>query len=305
MIYKYLGIDDKTEKARISFLQNGLFRFTQPKELNDPKEAKPKFYINEYSPKDIILARYQLQHTNPMQANIGLSDEDLILNCLKPLLNRIIDTSPNLVKRHGYNSIEEYDLAQLTKTYGAFEKKVNLEVGVFSLTTDNKNSVMWSSYCENYKGIVVGFSEELIDLPQYISSEVFYDLEKIGLEVSLNYGQTRFNGKIIKENDKTPIIISDELIKSFLFHKESQWDYEKEYRLISKLNSASKKADNIYLEKIPFTFIKEIFLGSKMEHEEKEQIISIINSNKELNHIKISHQTINELTGEIEFSDTF
>jgi len=38
------------------FLENGLFRFTQPASLNDADDARPVILINKYAQEDLITA---------------------------------------------------------------------------------------------------------------------------------------------------------------------------------------------------------------------------------------------------------
>jgi hypothetical protein len=54
ILYKYIGLKDGA--VRTDFL-NGLFRFTQPNQLNDPHEVYPEISVNKYSPEDIEQGR--------------------------------------------------------------------------------------------------------------------------------------------------------------------------------------------------------------------------------------------------------
>jgi hypothetical protein len=54
--YKYLGLK-VNGTVRADFLTNGLFRFTQPNQLNDPFEVRPRFLMEAYAEEDIELAQ--------------------------------------------------------------------------------------------------------------------------------------------------------------------------------------------------------------------------------------------------------
>ncbi len=303
MYYKYFGVDKDTGTIRVSFLCDGLFRFTQPKYLNDPKEARPKFYIDKYSPKDLSRARMALMKELPGLFPFGkVSDKDAITFALNPFPSRRLgNICPHLIHQEGYKSMAEYDRIQLVNEYKIFNDQLNKEIGVFSLTQDNKNEVMWASYGNDYNGIVVEFSEDLRHLDNYISSEIDYNLDKVSFELSLNQGIIRFNGINVKKLENKCLTITDELISSFLFHKEKKWSYEKEFRLISKLKNAKKICGNVYLEKLPFHIFKAVYIGQNVKESERELILTQISKNKELSHIDIFIQTFNKLSGQIEF----
>ena len=302
MYFKYYGIDKNTGKIRISFLQDGLFRFTQPNQLKDPKEGRPKVFINEYSPKDIAFARCELLSNRYPSVDGHISDQDVIAFGLDLLpAKRWGDVFPHLVKQEGHKSMEEYDRSHLLKVYNNFQDQLNKEVGVFSLTKDNKNLVMWASYANKYNGIVIEFDERIIDLDDYICSEVIYDPEAKACEISLNKGIIRFNGLNVEHSSSVDFNITDSLIKSFLFHKEKIWNYEAEFRLISKLLNADKIYGDVYLNQIPFEIYRAVYIGSDVTSEDKESILSEIKSNKKLTHINVYEQYFNKISGDIEF----
>src|SRR5437867_2198102 len=56
VVYKYLGLD-ADGRARLAFLENELFRFTQPTLLNDPADCAPRFYADRFSPEDYAEAK--------------------------------------------------------------------------------------------------------------------------------------------------------------------------------------------------------------------------------------------------------
>lgn len=302
MYFKYSGFDRETNSVRVSFLKDGLFRFTQPKYLNDPKEGKPKFYFHKYSPKDIALARKELLKDSAFSFGNQLSDDEVINLALNPFPSlRFGDAFPHLVQQKGFSSMEEYDKSQLQKIFNNFHDKLNIEIGVFSLAKNKNNNVMWSSYCNGYNGLVVEFGQGIEGLPRFISKEVSYDPETIDFEISLNEGIVRFNGEKIDLISKDTPKITDSLIESFLFHKTRAWSYEEEFRLVSRLCDTNIAKGEIYLRNIPFELFRAIYIGCKVNSKDKENLLSIILNNRELQHINIYHQGFNELTGDIEF----
>jgi len=66
-LYKYIGL--KEGMVRTDFL-NGLFRFTQPNQLNDPHEVYPEILVNTYSPEDLERARDEAR-------KIGIPEDEI------------------------------------------------------------------------------------------------------------------------------------------------------------------------------------------------------------------------------------
>ena len=302
MYFKYSGNDKQTGKVRISFLSDGLFRFTQPRFLNDPKEGKPKIFVHEYSPKDIELAKRKLEDSNFIPFGGEINDEDVMTFGLNPFpARRMGDAFPHLLRQDGFSSMKEYDEAQLLSTYQKFDNQLNSEIGVISLTTDNKNQVMWSSYSNEYNGIVIGFSDEIKNSTKYISQCVEYDPDKIKFQISLNKGIVRFNGLNINKAQDNRFEVTNDILKSFLFHKEEKWEYEEEFRMVSWLRDANKNFGEVYLEKISFDLFQAVYIGNKVSKEERNKIFASLKNNDHLTHIKVYLQAFNKLTGDIEF----
>ena len=111
VLYKYLGLDQNS--ARITFLDDGLFRITQPRFLNDKhSESRLKPYFNEFSPADLDWARREHAKLQVLDNYIP-SDEDLIRLHLEPMLTRYIDAFPHMLsmidEQINFNSVDDYD----------------------------------------------------------------------------------------------------------------------------------------------------------------------------------------------------
>jgi hypothetical protein len=112
-------------------------------------------------------------------------------------------------------------------------EKIKDNIGIFSLSRNRSNLVMWSHYANNHKGYCVEFDltpEKFIKGENYdlIQSDVDYD-------APLNTAYNRNN------------------IKSFFSHKYTDWKYEEEVRFIS---------DKSGLHKFKEGSIKAIYLGA-------------------------------------------
>ena len=125
----------------------------------------------------------------------------------------------------------------------------------------NENNLMWSHYADNHKGICIEYSDDL--LQYFKSSNIFLG-----------------SGNVQYSIHPASISISEDIVtmaKKIFFKKQSEWRYEKEFRII--LNSSTE-----YFEINP-KFIKSVTIGSKCSYDVSSEIIRIC----ERNNIKIYH----------------
>ncbi len=246
-LYKYFSHDGLQR-----FLGNSKVRFTQPSRFNDPFEFLPAFHRNSLKK---IVRRYLESERETTFA--GLSDIEF-----KESVQRAISSQEVLdeVGRELYDDyINEWDEI----------------IGVFCLTSDPYNILMWSHYADEFKGAIIGFNTD----DTFFKGKNDYNLTKVG------YRKKRpvvviDNGKYLRQNDlkKTADILG---IKS------SEWAYEKEYRMLHLLKDLVPESNNpdLYLVEVPKTAISSIILGPKMKESAKASIRSMC-ANK-LSHMEI------------------
>jgi hypothetical protein len=136
--------------------------------------------------------------------------------------------------------------------------------GIFSLTEDPHNIVMWSHYADSHKGICAGFDMQEFNKYRgtiFTHSGIIIDLHKIEYEDKFP----------VFERDK--MSVEDHGVKP-LITKSEYWNYEKEWRMISINNNS-----NIPL-KIRDGMISEIILGCRMSDKRREEIIEILRRKK-------------------------
>ena len=114
------------------------------------------------------------------------------------------------------------------------------ENGIISLTEKKDSILMWSHYADAHKGIVVEFNA----LDPFFNNELEYKL------LPVRYGESRLNtcGKYIDEP---------------YFHKSTEWQYEKEHRLLLDLYKADVNLiaikDRGYFEDKKYITINDAF----------------------------------------------
>ncbi len=191
-------------------------------------------------------------------------------------------------------------------------RRANIRVACFSaLTKDEKfkkNIAMWSHYADNHKGFCVEYDLSFLNDPTSFTIEdhKYYDesYHQIYLEERLRaaikaglfpviYTSSRMNipftklqsikidddGNLKHNNDIDAILYKTYIVKS------SNWSYEKEWRLI-----IDGTISNYYDNKIPFPYIKRVYLGCKMDAQTKSTIMDI---GKEL-HFEVVPLIMNE-----------
>lgn len=175
-------------------------------------------------------------------------------------------------------------------------KNINIRVACFS-ELDKYDEfynqiVMWSHYADNHKGFCIEYDLEFLkkDIHFTLNDDEFYHdkkdeylmerneaIIKAGL-FPIEYTSKRINipvTKLSKINIDSSGKINynsniDELFYKTFVVKSANWNYEKEWRIIID-GKISKYFDN----KIPFPYIKTIYLGCKADKELINTMISI------------------------------
>lgn len=138
--YKYLPI------SRISYFEDGLLRFTQPKQLNDSFECSPIFF----------------------------SCNELLSKIKGVEFNEKSPKSLSLSEVNGNFVLEEY-FEQLKDQSNGF--------GILSLSKRYNSNLMWSHYAK-HTGYVVGFdlNHRFFNSKKFISGKVKYSNDRILLD---------------------------------------------------------------------------------------------------------------------------
>ncbi|QYK13190.1 DUF2971 domain-containing protein [Shewanella rhizosphaerae] len=346
MLVKYYGLDfDQESKEwlpRVEFISNGLFRMTLPKYLNDKgSEARLSPYFNEFSPADYAWAR---KEHSKMEVDLSYvpSNEELENFFLKPAGVRYGEQFPHMLRREGFQSIEEYDKENLIKV----AQKLNLflvealscQLGVFSLSKSATKELMWTHYASEGKGLAVTFDEQHSFFDQLKPKDVTYTPEQ---RASLTYykGMMRINGAPIEhfqpDSFRSSIGVLQSLLSKginvvefsdrLLYSKDQQWAYEEESRIVCPLMYCEEKIgktvqpdfgfqlpeqvshffheySEVNLKRIPFDAFKTIIFGYGMAQEHKLLIMRLVNENSALSHLELK-EAKHDIFGKLEIVD--
>jgi hypothetical protein len=228
ILYKYKPLNDYTMKI----IEDGELYFPSVSELNDPEEQEfPDYDESELTDENVFRKIYDMAK----ELYPNCSDGDLLLFVKEK-------------QQEGWLFDEENH----ERTRQFIQDEWIGKCGIFSLTTENDNPLMWEGYAEDYSGICIGFDKYVLqDTVHVIESPVRYyeTLPKRGLFDS-----------------------PEELYMKMLSTKSTDWEYENEYRIL-KLNAASKTFT------IPLEGIVEVIFGCKMSKDDKDELIKIISTN--------------------------
>jgi len=280
-LYKYVSPE------RIDILLKGQIRFSQPSAWNDPFEVQP-YYKDHKS-------------LNPFQRLFELSK----------LINHLIETN-NLP------SIEEYKKVgrEITKDdiYSFIHRNI---VGLF-LTEDKENLLMWAHYASNHTGFIIEFDT---------NNNFFHNIDKYLFRVACDNKRPELNKDefaslivklvgLMQENKKIPEDYFNKI--SYVFRKSLDWEYEKEWRLITttdkainykefkkninvipfggdnELNRGLYGADYIAKLEIPISCIKAIYCGKRMKRRKVRKLFFLTKYNSNFSHINLMGSEIDD-----------
>ena len=197
-----------------------------------------------------------------------------------------------LSKNGSQNDIFE-GIAQTDYSFTSIEKCITALSNVAllkSFTEDPKNNLMWAHYADSYKGVCVEYdirraSEEvkkmLFPVVYRKRPEHFIDVDEI------------ISGKKFRDGKH----LDD--CKGPFAEKPSCWKYEKEWR-ICHMNKEEYSGKNI-----AFPYISKVFLGPRIEPEDKKKVIAAVKAYNEKGKEQIVVYTtrLRENTYDIEFRE--
>jgi hypothetical protein len=174
-------------------------------------------------------------------------------------------------------------------------RNVNIRVACFSALNRHKGFddiiQMWSHYTDNHKGFCIEYDISPLREPiglslqntEFYSDQSKYMDERIKVAISgglfpVIYTSSRVNIPKTKlyelKSDEINGMRHDPDIDAILYKtylvKSAKWSYEKEWRII-----LDGEVCNYYDNKIPFPYIKRVFLGCKMTSQNVDTMIEI------------------------------
>ncbi len=225
-------------------LKNGMIRFTQPADFNDPFEASPSFSDNRPELDSVLLAQY-LEDAEPRTPQVQLE--------------RLVDGA--------------LDIACLRRKHAlGLPARLSEHFVALCLSRSRSNLLMWAHYGDCHRGFVVGFDTD---------SE-FFKRGALGGLRKVTYANTRArvperDGRYATREEL------DSYNKSVFFTKSRDWRYEEELRILRHPQDADCVRDglngwDICLFRFPLEAVREVIVGARMTEDKRARIVELCQS---------------------------
>ncbi len=252
LLYKYLPSD------RVSVLENGLMRFTQPGDLNDPFELRAVFK-SVYSEQELarLIDRTVINELQAILPSIPKQH--------RPQLMAVARERAAVEIRPQY----EEGMTQVLQLFNnlILPQAANTAVGVLSLTEDPLSLLMWAHYAQSHQGFVIQLNtKSAFFAPQAAVHEDFGKLHQV------KYSKRRLEFDISASEASNAI--------DMLCTKPSEWAYEREWRLVRPLSSCNKRMSrppfDICLYQLPPDAVDAVFVGDRISRASWDSIAAAL-----------------------------
>lgn len=246
ILYKYRTWNNDYHK--LSLLENHIY-FAPPIEFNDPFDCR---IIENYS---LLSDAEKLDYVN------WQIEERFPSNTLPP--KKLLELQNRLVKK--ISNVEEY---HKNADKLMFDSQ-NRHFGIFCLSKEWDNILLWSHYANNHRGFCIGYSfGHLKDFLLSQSINVKADFVKYQDDFPALKPKSRYNSE-------------DAFNRAFIqtHTKAENWFYEKEFRILrSKYPDYLNKNERIL--NLPDICIQEVILGISIQENDRLDIINTCQNHK-------------------------
>lgn len=239
MLYKYRALGSRTEAI---FTSKEVWLATRST-LNDPLDCRiPPLTANEVRAYETFIKQNQLggflwqlmEAKREHRPFFTLDDRGIRI--LSGRIKRAANTAEKYRIAQNYlRKIGAMDFTEPAAALRSIEDQLE-QIGVFSLSADPVNTLMWSHYGDSHKGIAIGFSHDagckLGD--SYLCRQVEYSntLPNIDVGSGLKNRLEYYVDEAGQMRSRSVISLDDPQVKRALFWKTTAWSYENEWRLV-------------------------------------------------------------------------
>jgi hypothetical protein len=262
VLYKYTG------PIGLRCLQTLQIKITPPHHLNDPFEFYPRIdgiYTDAEIEEDLEDPEVRSMVWEALKGE-GILDfsfpdfEDNFADNKAEVMRYISETWPFKTELSARDS-------------GRF---FGLHFGIYCLSENCTNPLMWSHYADSHKGLVLGIDTDLLCDSRREPMKVKYSSDRAPLNHRFNRDPDRYK----------------ELLIALITTKSLHWSYEQEYRILFRLEECSQgqrqDGNPIYLFSIDPKTITRVILGSRVSRQTAALVV------KELRKPHFSHIMIDQ-----------
>ncbi|KAA3598010.1 MAG: DUF2971 domain-containing protein [Calditrichaeota bacterium] len=264
ILYKYrVWIDEKDDNL-FSFSENENKIIFKKKEFFDKKRCLTEKEIYFSSPKNF---------NDPFDCSIPIKID--YENKIGMILNYILIDNRSTVSleekiKEGMDNYEK-EFPEITKDEHVKENekkqknKWDNQFGIFSLSKNKSNILMWSHYSYNHKGFCIGYDSDSLNGKFKEAYPIFIE------EVSYTKNFPFLDSTRTK---------TEKLIIEVLTTKSIDWIYEEEFRAILIGGNRANLNEQERCFKLPISAFKEIIFGCEMSEPHKEEIKEVLRKGK-------------------------
>jgi hypothetical protein len=253
LLYKYASA-----KGGINILRERQLKVTRPRDFNDPFEFSPRL-VGSITPEDVRSHFLDPKWVAGQECAASLRGESF------PLPFPSLAQSEEAVKvlADNYNR----DAASILREH---LEEVSKEFGVACLSRDSENTLMWSHYANQHRGIVIGLDETKLQGSWW---PVIYQRERVGIKATT----------VVLDFDK------EMGAKAIFERKGCVWRHENEVRAIYPLEKLPKvfisEEEESVLE-IPEDAIIVVKLGNRSSLADQEEVRNVLSKYERSVHVQ-------------------
>ncbi|MCL1939635.1 MAG: DUF2971 domain-containing protein [Desulfovibrionaceae bacterium] len=246
-------------------LSNTTRKWSSPFEFNDPFDNRLDIqWTGDPTDIEISMKKQIIQLVEDECADLDLLPSDL-----RTSISAIRTMLP--AERSAFlKSLKELEGTTHTQaTLNAMHVELNRDIelllsdtSIFCLTEDHDNLLMWAHYADSHKGGVVKFLPvKEVDSPLLVARQVIYSRSAPAMEYTN-----------ILDIDNTEEL-KEAIIDAVTLTKSIDWQYEKEWRIVTRLRGRANNHDIL-------PFAKEevggLYLGCRISEADRSELIEIM-----------------------------
>ena len=275
-----------TPENCIKILESCSVRFTQPIIFNDPFDSSPLIQ-NIYNEDDLphLFDKAVLNNKAEVEGVIIRSFDETIKNFYPEIVIQLSKEEKltfffeNMYKEA--KNLNDFVMNKLNRkefkemSINNLIQNIALMTGVFSLTKNPTNLLMWAHYANSHTGFVLEFD---------ISNPFFNTVEN---NLYPTYIETKYSKKRPIINASFFNATTSDLFKYFkliFFTKSIDWSYEQEVRILRQLTEQSDSGSTdlngypVHLFSFPMNSLKSISIGSRTKPEVVNKVKEILST---------------------------
>lgn len=139
--------------------------------------------------------------------------------------------------------------AELRVVAKALHSSISERKGLTCFTDNWVSPVMWAHYADKHKGVCLGF-----DIPHEPPNELVHPV---------SYSIDRL--KLVLDSARPLMGLDQDIYRTVVYTKSSEWAYEREWRAIANLRIADPVTGYHYVDFGPDLQLREVILGARNE----------------------------------------